>query len=186
MWLYYRREKLESYERAKKNGEVDEDIVSLLEKLNSKENYVTLSSCSGRIAVVDLDKFGDKKSSEIVGKWHSFAVFEEVLECVGKCRREGWFIQNPPIIHVACQDLVSARNLMSIANNSGFRRSGIISLQNYVVEIASFERIELPVVIGGKKVVEDSYLRIAVEIANEKLKSGKMKLKRLEELISSL
>jgi len=186
MWSEYRKEKIKSYERAKKEGKVDEDIVSLLEKINEKENYVTLSSCSGRILVIDLNSFGDKKSSEFLGKWHNFAKFEDVIESVNRCKRQGWLIQDPPIVHVACRDLISAKNLMVVANNSGFRRSGIISLQNYVVEIASLERLELPVVIDGKRIIEDSYLRIALEIANEKLKSGKRKIKRLEELISSL
>ncbi len=186
MWSEYRREKIECYERAKKEGKIDGDILPLLEKINEKENYVTLSSCSGRILVIDLDNFGDKKNSEFLGKWHVFANFEEVFESVNRCKRQGWLIQDPPIIHVACRDLLSARNLVAVANNSGFRRSGIISLQNYVVEIASFERLELPVAINGKRIVEENYLRIVVEIANKKLRSGKRKIERLEELISSL
>ncbi|MDK2795409.1 MAG: tRNA wybutosine-synthesizing protein 3 [Archaeoglobaceae archaeon] len=186
MWPNYKKEKIECYEKAKKEGKVDEDIIPLLDKINEKENYVTLSSCSGRIAVIDLNCFGDKKSSEFLGKWHNFAKFEEVLDCAFKCRRQGWLIQYPPILHVACKDLSSAKNLMVIANESGFRRSGIISLQNYVVEIASLERMELPVVVDGKMIVERDYLRIAVDIANEKLKKGKIKLRRLEEFITSL
>lgn len=185
MWSEYRREKIECYEKAKRQGKIDGDIVPLLEKINEKENYVTLSSCSGRILVIDLNSFGDKKSSEFLGKWHNYASFEEVLESVNRCRRQGWLIQDPPILHVACKDLISAGKLMAAANNSGFRRSGIISLQNYVVEIASFERLELPVAIDGKRIVEENYLRIAVKIANEKLRSGKSKIKRLEKLISS-
>lgn len=186
MWSDYKKEKIESYEKAKKEGKVDEDIVPLLDKINEKENYVTLSSCSGRIAVIDLNCFGDKRDSEFFGKWHNFVSFEEVLECIVKCRRQGWLIQYPSILHVACKDLNSAKNLMVIANNSGFRRSGIISLKNRIVEIASLERLELPVVVDGRMIVERDYLRIVVDIANEKLRKGKMKLKRLEELITSL
>ncbi len=186
MWSEYRKKRLVCYEKAKEEGKVDEDIIPLLERINGKESYVTLSSCSGRIAVIDLESFGDKKSSRFLGKWHNLAIFEDVLECIRSCKRQGWLIQDPPIIHVACRDLDSAKNLLTVANNSGFRRSGIISLKNYVVEMASFERLELPVVFEGKKIVDDDYLRIAVDIANEKLKKGKIKLKRLEEMLTSL
>ncbi|MEM0215390.1 MAG: hypothetical protein QW384_05345 [Archaeoglobaceae archaeon] len=186
MWSAYKKEKLESYEEAKRESKLDDDIIPILEKINEKENYVTISSCSGRIAVIDLENFGEKLNSEFIGKWHRIVDFEEVLECVKKCQRQGWLIQYPPIIHVACKDLESARKLMKIANDAGFRRSGLISLQNFVVEIASLERLELPVAIDGKKIVEDNYLRIAVDLANKKLESGKRKLKRLEIFISSL
>lgn len=183
MWSDYRKERLESYERAKRNGEIDDDIVPLLEKINEKENFVTLSSCSGRIAVIDLRDFGEKLDSEFIGKWHRKVECEEVLECIEKCKRQGWLIQYPPIIHVACKDLQSAKKLMSIANESGFRRSGLISFQNFVVEISSLERLELPVTVNGKKLVNDSYICIAIDFANKKLERGKRRLKRLEELI---
>ncbi|MCX8172821.1 MAG: hypothetical protein N3D09_04330 [Archaeoglobaceae archaeon] len=186
MWNIYRKEKIELYEKFKRESMVDPDIVSLLDKINEKENFVSLSSCSGRIAVIDLENFGDKRNSEFLGKWHSFVDFEEVLKCVEKCRRQGWLIQYPPIIHVACKDLQAARKLMIIANNSGFRRSGLISLQNLVVEISSLERVELPVSLNGNRIVNDEYLKIAVEFANKKLENGKKKLKKLEQLISFL
>ncbi|MCS7143538.1 MAG: hypothetical protein NZ879_00775 [Archaeoglobaceae archaeon] len=186
MWSEYRKEKLECYEEAKKEGKVDEDIIPLLDKINGKENFVTLSSCSGRIAVIELSNFGEKLNSEFIGKWHRRVEFREILECVEKCKRQGWLIQYPPIIHVACKDLQSAKRMMSFANDSGFRRSGLISLQKLVVEISSLERIELPVAIEGRRIVDNEYLRIAVDFANKKLENGKKKIKRLEELISSL
>lgn len=186
MWSAYKKEKLEKYEWAKKEAKVDYEIIPILDKLNEKENFVTLSSCSGRIAVIDLKNFGVKIDSEFIGKWHRNVEFLEVLECVKRCKRQGWLIHYPPIIHVACKDLQSAKSLMRIANEAGFRRSGLISLENLVVEISSLERLELPVAIEGKKIVDDDYLRIAVDLANKKLESGKKKLKRFEELMPFL
>lgn len=172
-------QRLEKFERERRDGKVDVDIVPLLEKINSMDHYVTLSSCSGRIAVLDLEEFGKKLNSRFLGKWHNFVSFEEVLESVKSCERQGWLLQFPPIIHVACKDIFSAEKLLAIANAAGFRRSGIISLRNIVVEIASLERLEMPVAIGGKLVVDENYLRIAVEIANLKLEKGKKKLEML-------
>jgi tRNA wybutosine-synthesizing protein 3 len=182
-WEDYRNRKLDSYTNLLKKGEIDEDLIPLLNKINSLEDYVTLSSCSGRIAVVDLDDFGKKLNSEFLGKWHSSVSFEKVVSAIMKSKRQTWFIQSPPIIHVACKDWNSAKKLLEISNNAGFRRSGLISLENLVVEIASFERIELPVALAGKMVVSEDYLRILVDFANRKLERGKEKLRRLYEMV---
>ncbi|MEM0202552.1 MAG: hypothetical protein QXO16_02980 [Archaeoglobaceae archaeon] len=185
-WEEYRRRRLEDFEKEKREGRVDEDIVPLLEWINSIESYVTLSSCSGRIAVLDLEDFGKKLNSRFLGKWHRSASFEEVLESARNCKRQGWLIQFPPIVHVACKDLASAEKLLRVANMAGFRRSGVISLRNLVVEIASLERIEIPIAIDGKLIVDESYLRTAVEIANLKLEKGKRKLEKLFNLLSEI
>lgn len=185
-WDKYKRLRLKSFEKEKEEGRVDKDIINLLEKINEKETFVTLSSCSGRIAVLDLEDFGKKLNSRFLGKWHEFAEFKDVLESAEKCKNQGWLIQFPPIIHVACRDLSSAEKMLLVANDAGFRRSGIISLRNLVVEIASLERLELPIAMKGKLIVGEDYLRTAVEIANLKLEKGKIKLKKLEEFISSL
>lgn len=185
-WEDYRNRKLDSYIDFLKKGEIDEDLIPLLNKINSLEDYVTLSSCSGRIAVLDLDDFGKKLNSEFLGKWHSLVSFEEVVSAIMKSKRQTWFIQSPPIIHVACRDWNSAKKLLEISNNAGFRRSGLISVENLVVEIASFERIELPVALAGKMIVSEDYLRILVDFANRKLGRGKEKLKRLYEMVISL
>ncbi|MCS7121036.1 MAG: hypothetical protein NZ895_00305 [Archaeoglobaceae archaeon] len=185
MWKL-KEEKLKIYEEAKKRKEVDEDLLELLDLINSFPNYVTLSSCSGRVAVLDLENFGEKFSAKFLGKWHSFVSFEEVLNSAKRSERVAWLIQYPPIIHVACKTLKDAKNLLEIANNSGFRRSGIISLKNFVVEIASFERIELPIAFKGKILVDENYLNFIIDLANRKLERGKEKLKRLYSKLSQV
>ena len=92
----------------------------------------------------------------------------------------------PPIIHVACRDLNSAEKLMTIANNAGLRRSGLISLKHNVVEINSLERLEAPVAVKGRMIVGEDGLEVMVEFANKKLKRSKEKLKRLYELLLRL
>lgn len=185
-WGDYKRRRLESFERETREGKVDEDILPLLETINSCEPYVTLSSCSGRIAVIDLEEFGKKLNSRFLGKWHRTVDFEEVLKSAKSCKKQGWFIQFPPIVHVACKDLFSAGKLLTIANSAGFRRSGLISLRNLVVEIASLERLEMPISISGELIVDESYLRIAVEMANLKLIKGKEKIEKLSNYIKRI
>lgn len=185
-WEDYKRRRIEYFEREKEEGKVDEDILPLLERINSFESYVTLSSCSGRIAVLDLEDFGKKLNSRFLGKWHKSVSFEEVFESLKSCRRQVWLIQFPPIIHVACKDFRSAEDLLRIANNAGFRRSGVISLRNLVVEVASLERVEIPIAIDGKLLVDEGYLRKSVGIANSKLERGKKKLEKLLNYLNEL
>jgi len=184
-WVEFKRKKLEILERAKENGEVDEDIIPLLDTINSFDCFVTTSSCSGRIVVLDVPKIGDKLNAKFLGKWHRTVDWKEVAKALEKSTSTTWLISDPPIIHVACRDLECARILMRIANESGFRRCGIISLNRFVVEITSFEKLEAPLAVNGKIVVDESYIKLLTDFANEKLLRGKEKLERLKSKLSS-
>ena len=186
MWTEFRRSRLEGYRKAKERGEVDEDIIPLLDLINSFDDFVTLSSCSGRIAVMDMPKFGDKVEAIFLGKWHRRVSLDEVLDAVRRGRRTTWLIMFPPIIHVACRNLESAEVLMKIANDSGFRRSGLISLKHNVIEINSLERLEAPVAVDGRMLFNYEGLKVTVELANEKLERSKSKLKRLYDSLLRL
>lgn len=182
-WKEFRKRKLKSYEIAKSEKDVDEDIIPLLDLINSKDDFVTLSSCSGRIAVIDIPEFGDKINSEFLGKWHDEVYVDDIIKAAKKGKKTTWLITYPPIIHVACSNLASAERLMNMANNAGFRRSGLISLKKFVVEISSLERLELPIAISGEMILDDKVIKIMVNFANKKLLRGKEKLDKLKELI---
>ncbi len=185
MWKL-KEEKLKLYKEAKKRGEIDLDIIQLLDLINDFECYVTLSSCSGRIAVLDLPRFGDKLAAKFLGKWHKGVSVEDVIAAAVAAKHIAWLILYPPILHVACKSIDAAAKLLRVANNAGFRRSGVISLKNLVVEISSLERLELPVAREGELLVGEDYFRLIVEIANEKLARGKDKLQRLYNLLTAL
>lgn len=179
-WEEFKRNKVEKLEEAKKRGEVDEDIIPLLDLINSFDCFVTTSSCSGRIVVLDIPNLGDKLRAKFLGKWHRTVNAEEILDCLDRIESNVWLISYPPILHVACRDLMCANDLMKIANNSGFRRCGIISLSRFVIEITSFERLEAPLAFEGRVVVDREYIDILTKFANEKLLRGKEKLERLK------
>jgi len=185
MWKEYRKKKLNGFLEAKNRGEIDQDIFELLKIVNSLDGYVTLSSCSGRIAVIDIPEVGDKKAAKFLGKWHDVVECKAVINAALKSEQWGWLIQYPPILHVACRTVEDAERFMNAANQAGFRRSGIISLKNHVVEITSFERTELPIAYSKKLLVTEYYLKQVVEFANIKLKRGKEKLKRLQSIIKT-
>ncbi|RLI81192.1 hypothetical protein DRP04_06680 [Archaeoglobales archaeon] len=182
MWENYRESKLKKYREAKNNGELDVEIVPLLELVNSHPKYVTLSSCSGRIAVLDIEKFGDKVGAKFLGKWHEKVDADAVEAAAKRSLHRAWFILYPPIIHVACKDFDAAKILLKIANNAGFRRSGLISLKNFVIEVSSLERLELPIAEHGEMLVSKKYLELVLDVANRKLESGRDKIARFTNL----
>ncbi|KUJ98512.1 MAG: hypothetical protein XD43_1822 [Thermococcales archaeon 44_46] len=180
---------LESLKEALEKGLVDKDIISLLEKVNSLENYFTTSSCSGRISVMQMPNFGDKLNAVWLGKWHREVELEEVLEAIEK-HSEGmlWFMLHSPILHISTKTLKDAVELLNLAISCGFKHSNIksISHKKLVVEIRSTERMDVPLGMNGELWVSEDYLKRIVEIANLQLRRAKEKLKRLENEIEKL
>ncbi len=182
-WEEFREEKYRKYQRVKESGEVDEDIITLLDLLNSSDRFVTLSSCSGRIGVLDTPQPGDKLNSTFLGKWHHTIEPHRVLEAAKKGKQTVWLITNPPILHIACKDLEIAEELMEMANESRFSSSGIISLKKNIVEVTSHESMEVPVFSRSTLLIDETSVGTVVELANQKLKKSKEKLVNLERIL---
>lgn len=180
---------MEKLEEALRLELVDKDVIPLLEKINSREEYFTTSSCSGRIAVMQMPDFGDKVNARWLGKWHREVGLEEVLEAVRK--HDGgmlWLMVHSPILHVASKTLEDAVRLLNVGVLSGFKNSSIksISHKKLVVEIHSTERLDIPLGEDGELWVGEDYLARAVEMANRQLRRAKGKLKKLEENVENL
>ncbi|AFK22377.1 hypothetical protein [Pyrococcus sp. ST04] len=181
-----KKEALTSLQIALRRGEVDEDIIPLLQKINSMENYFTTSSCSGRISIMEMPNFGDKVNAKWLGKWHREVSFDEVLEAVKK-HKEGqlWLLVRSPILHVGAKTLEDAVKLVNLAVSCGFKYSNIksISDRKLIVEIRSTERLDVLLGEDGNLLVPEEYLRKVIEIANAQLRRFKEKLRRLEEAL---
>ena len=67
-WETLRNKFLRDLERELLSGKVDEEIVRLLEIINSSEDFFTTSSCSGRIVLIDVPENGDKKRAKVLKK----------------------------------------------------------------------------------------------------------------------
>jgi len=181
---------MEAFERRKQDilskkdkssiGEWDKHIVRLCETINLNDNYYTTSTCSGRIIVM-IDQ--NKKAPglfEFVS--HEKVEFEKLKEEVSKIKEDSKFKSEPPILHIACKTLEDAEKLLKKAQLSGWKRSGIISLgKNIVVEIISTEKIEFPLFKSGKLLVDDDFLKIVLEKANENLVKGWAKIEKLRK-----
>ncbi len=163
-------------------GEWDKKIKEFCDKINSIEHYYTTSSCSGRILII---KDEDKKITglfEFVS--HDFILFTNFLEKVKKIRGNCKFKQEPPLIHIVCDSLPSAEILLRKAQECGFKRSGIISLgRNIVLEILSTEKLEFPLMLNGRLIVDEDFLKIVLEKANDNLKKGFEKIEKLKDIL---
>lgn len=164
------------------SGKWDEKILKLCEKINSFENYYTTSSCSGRIIIM---KDEEKKSPELFEFVSHYLVdFLELEEYFKKVKQNKnfKFKQEPMILHVACRDLKSAEKLLKKAQEAGFKHCGVISLgKNIVVEIASTEKIDFPLIVDGKLLVNEKFLQAVLDRANKNLEKGWEKIEKLEK-----
>jgi tRNA wybutosine-synthesizing protein 3 len=94
------------------------------------------------------------------------------------------FKQEPCILHVACKSLKDAQLLLKKAQLAGWKRSGIISCKKgFICELIGTDKLELPLMVKGKLMVDDAYLSLVVKKSNENLKKSWLKIKKLEKTL---
>jgi tRNA wybutosine-synthesizing protein 3 len=174
-------------------GEVDKEILPLIERINSKSDYFTTSSCAGRIVLLQLPEIGDKENAEFLGKWPRNVEVEEVKDAFSNAKENQnvFLLAQSPIIHVRCRTLNSAITLRNIAVESGLKYSTLKSLTmdsksepvKIVVEILSSENIHVPIAKGKNLYPDEDYLKFIVENANSALVRAQEKIKRFEDML---
>jgi tRNA wybutosine-synthesizing protein 3 len=167
-----------------KIGSIDKNIQEICDLINSKSEYYTTSSCSGRIVL--LESNSSKKDE---AKWlfvsHESTDFESIKEIESKS--DVWLRQEGAIIHVCCKTIQDAEKLINLVKSIGFKRAGMISVNNrFVVEIISSEHLCAPVMKNGLKIVSDEYLKVLLEESNRKMNQNKEKLEKLRSIITQM
>ena len=185
-FIYNKKETLEKLKNAIFENKVDEEIIPILNLINSNNNYYTSSSCYGRIVLLELPKIGDKKNAKFLGKWHRKIDSKELEESLKDAEKgELWFLAQAPIIHVHSKDLDSGDELVKKAVLCGFKNSGFRSIKkNIVIELSSTERIDMPIGNNGEYFFKKDFTKILVEFANEVIEKSIKKLKKFEKLLS--
>jgi len=154
-----------------KIGEIDKDILELVNKINASEDYFTTSSCSGRIVL----QTGEKKTEIKWVKVSHDVVDLDWVKSTELPEKVLWFRMEPMILHVACRNVEKAQELLDKAQPI-FKKSFIQTTRNKVmVEIKGSEYIETPVA-DRKWLVDDEFLMILIEEANKKLKRTREKI----------
>ncbi|MBT3691496.1 hypothetical protein HOD75_02975 [archaeon] len=165
-------------------GSWDVKIKSLCKKLNKKKNYYTTSSCAGRVVLLkgEIDKIRDA----FLFKSHKKVSFGKIKDALGEIDYDGKveFKQSSCILHVACKSVEDADELVKKAKLSGWKHSGIMGIgKRIMIELHSTENISFPIISNGKVLVDDNFLKIVIDEANEKLERVWNKIDKLKGLI---
>mgnify|MGYP003880104415 FL=1 len=181
---------MERIQRDLSTGYFDKDMLSLVEEINKHPEMYTTSSCSGRIVLLKASKPWNKNNVTILGKWHEKVSLEEVTKNIKPCNKDSglWLILQSPIIHVSCKNIETAIKLVRKARSCGFRYSSTFSKGNagIFVEIMGSERIDLPLIIEDKVIINPESLNKLLEYLNTMLKNIKTKIQRLSEAVKTL
>ncbi|MCC7572952.1 MAG: hypothetical protein KO464_06145 [Candidatus Methanofastidiosum sp.] len=180
---------LEDLKKVIDEGEVDFRIIDTLNILNSKQSYYTTSSCAGRIILIELGEIGDKRESNFIFKSHERVDYKDIWRIINEYsgNKMLFLIVNSPIIHVVCRDIESAKKLINISKDSGFKYSSIFSIgEKIIVEIRSTEKMDIPVVKNRKVYPSEEYVIMLVEIGNQLIERIKKKIEKLNENLRSI
>ena len=172
-------------------GSFDEKIVNLINKINSKDNYFTTSSCSGRIVlIIDEEK---KMPGLFLFRSHKKISLSQLKKEINKILTKKvnnkiiYFKQEPCILVVSCRNKEKQWQLFNKAKNNGWKKSGILSLdKKFLIELMSTENISFPICNMGRTLVNDKFLKIVIKKTNYNLERGWEKIKRLEKLIDEI
>jgi len=183
--MNFQQQKQKQLSKADKSsiGGWDKKIKELCNKINKTKKYYTTSSCAGRIVLI---KALDKKAKDVfLFRSHKKISFNELKKALEKIKYDKLveFQQTTCILHVACEGLKDAQNIVNKAKQAGWKRSGIIGGKRNMVELHSTENISFPIMEKRKILVDDDFLRLIVKQANKKLERTWKKIENLEKII---
>ena len=171
-----------------RKGSVDAPIVNFLKKLNGHSDYVSLSSCSGRIIIFVSGENIKKGCQWILVKHEAVRdedqAWQKVLD--RKVRDKGILTLKfePFILHVQCRHLEAAKKLLQLANEAGFRNSGFTFGKGgkVVLAVRSTHGLQVPLSDeSGTLLVDETYVRFVTNLANSKLEMNGDKIRKLEK-----
>jgi len=167
-------------------GNIDKDILKIVELINNKNNYYTTSSCSGRIIV--YEKKRKKQDTNFLYVTHEKAGFniKDIKNIKGN---DIWLRQEGFILHVCCKTIKDAEKLLNLVMKAGLKRSGIISLKKKkknMIEIIGTETMDTIIMDNGKFLASDEYLNILIREANKKMLRNSEKIIKLYDILKGL
>ncbi len=167
-------------EKAIKNKEVDEKIVSVLKLINSHPDYFTTSSCAGRISLSTVPPGGKKKDHVFIKKWHRTVSYDELMEALPReWKGVLWLKMESFILHIGCRDMSAAEKIQKMAILLGLKRSGIFRISPFpMMEVIATDYVAAPIGEEGKLFVTKEYIGFIVNIMNQKMEENDKKLEK--------
>ncbi len=187
LWRKRKEEFLRRLLEDEEIGYLDNDIKDVLMMFFSMDGAFTMSSCSGRIALVDAPMPWLRDRSSVVFKKHDTVSTDEVRGILrSPVMWRLWLVVTGPIIHVSALDMETAKKVLEIGRAAGFKHSGILSMSNKGITVELVSGVGMTVLLreGSKYVVDPGEgLEVLVRVANEALREGKKRLERLREVL---
>jgi len=186
IWVRRKEEFLKRLQEDEEIGYLDADIKDILMMFFKRDKSFTISSCSGRIVLVDSPMPWMRNPSSVVFKKHSPVGIEEVKPIInGPVVWRLWLVVTGPIIHVSTLDLNEAMEVLEIAREAGLKHSGILSLSSKGIIVELMSGVRLTILLRDKdvRIVENDKLGEVVGIANEALLEGKKRLDALRDAL---
>lgn len=147
-WADIRRYHLKKLMEAIKEDKVDRDILPILNIINSFDEYVTKSSCYGRITFTVEKGLIRKGEGKVINKIHG-PVDVEYIRGVSSSMDEGvlWLNIESTIIHVASKTYEDGLKLYGIALDSGYSESSVYSMskRGVTIEILYTSKYSIPI-----------------------------------------
>lgn len=176
-------------------GYIDDKIKSLCDLINSREDMFTLSTCSGRICI--LEKNDGKKNSKWLFVTHDLIIdTKKIFKIIDNYESNGFleFRQESVIMHIVVKDFEVASFLMNIAKISGFNKVGIIAFKKkIVIELICDIDLVIPIYdlndnnsnsennkLQRNKLIEDNFLNYLILRANSNLEKSWNIIKKIE------
>tara|TARA_Y100000310_G_scaffold124700_1_gene123483 strand:- start:106484 stop:107029 length:546 start_codon:yes stop_codon:yes gene_type:complete len=155
-----------------KKGSIDKKALPIINSINSKENYYTTSSCSGRVYL--YKKENRKNQTEWLKVSHDL-ITEDFLNIQKPC----WLRYEGFIIHIACKTIEDA-NILLLKAQTIYKKSSILSLKKNIVEIRDSEIIDMPYYEGA--LVYSGSIEKLIELINTKLQNNWNKIDKIKKL----
>eukprot|EP01041_Mallomonas_annulata_P005987 gene5987-12069_t len=164
-------------------GSIDAPVTDIVKFINCLENYVTTSSCSGRMSLYFSTGDASKGVTWILVE-HRLIFAREITAALSKKEfgSNSVFLKCEPfILHVQCRNLESARSLHETAMACGYRESGISMGKRKImvaIRTTSFS-MEMPLVVANISLLDDHALEVVVREANSRLRGNFARIDRL-------
>ena len=185
----WEQEKLEAYRRLAEDleiGYLDTDILDILIEFFARPRSYTKSSCSGRITIMDSKYPWIKSETNIIFKKHEKIASSDIVALLRKPFKERlWLRIQGPIYHVYSLNLEEAYTILKIAQQAGFKHSGVLSLQDnkIVVELRTGIEASIPLKDNKTKYIEEENIESIIDLANTMLEEAKKRNKKLKTIL---
>ncbi|KAI3636954.1 hypothetical protein MIR68_005221 [Amoeboaphelidium protococcarum] len=186
---------------------IDVHALPIVNLLNDMNQFVTTSSCSGRISIVAQPSDSNssennkmkKKASEWIYASHDLVDdSSSVIELMKLPSGSGqnfesviYFKMEPFVLHVEADSVQNGEALLKIALQAGYRNSGLtLSKSRVMVGIRHTMKLDVPIgnitADGTRRLmVTDQYLEWLLQIANQKMQSNFARMQILYDAVAN-